>query len=215
MKKKIISAAIATAMCASMIPAPSMAYADGTEDTEYSMVTSAPFYSEDFEENGFVDMAKTNENGWTYNPGNGAAFDCGNNFNNVQTGSNMIRFCGTQWDDSSLELNLKQSAIAKGIDETVYDGYMTDNIAVSFQYAATADSNIGNKQDGSRNMIELLTDDGKPFMAFEAYTKDKNSDDITLNLIALNESKTENVRYELAKGASNICLLYTSPSPRD
>lgn len=48
-------------------------------------------------------------------------------------------------------------------------------------------------------MIELLTDDGKPFMAFEAYTKDKNSDDITLNLIALNESKTENVRYELAK----------------
>ena len=81
---------------------------------------------------------------------------------------------------------------------------MTDNIAVSFQYAATADSNIGNKQDGSRNMIELLTDDGKPFMAFEAYTKDKNSDDITLNLIALNESKTENVRYELAKGASNI-----------
>lgn len=55
-------------------------------------------------------------------PGNGAAFDCGNNFNNVQTGSNMIRFCGTQWDDSSLELNLKQSAIAKGIDETVYDG---------------------------------------------------------------------------------------------
>ena len=204
MKKKIISAAIATAMCASMIPAPSMAYADGTEDTEYSMVTSAPFYSEDFEENGFVDMAKTNENGWTYNPGNGAAFDCGNNFNNVQTGSNMIRFCGTQWDDSSLELNLKQSAIAKGIDETVYDGYMTDNIAVSFQYAATADSNIGNKQDGSRNMIELLTDDGKPFMAFEAYTKDKNSDDITLNLIALNESKTENVRYELAKGASNI-----------
>lgn len=57
-------------MCASMIPAPSMAYADGTEDTEYSMVTSAPFYSEDFEENGFVDMAKTNENGWTYNPGN-------------------------------------------------------------------------------------------------------------------------------------------------
>ena len=48
MKKKIISAAIATAMCASMIPAPSMAYADGTEDTEYSMVTSAPFYSEDF-----------------------------------------------------------------------------------------------------------------------------------------------------------------------
>ena len=55
-------------MCASMIPAPSMAYADGTEDTEYSMVTSAPFYSEDFEENGFVDMAKTNENGWTYNP---------------------------------------------------------------------------------------------------------------------------------------------------
>ena len=42
-------------------------------------------------------------------------------------------------DDSSLELNLKQSAIAKGIDETVYDGYMTDNIAVSFQYAATAD----------------------------------------------------------------------------
>lgn len=49
----------------------------------------------------------------------------------------------------------------------VYDGYMTDNIAVSFQYAATADSNIGNKQDGSRNMIELLTDDGKPFMAFE------------------------------------------------
>lgn len=204
MKKKIISAAIATAMCASMIPAPSMAYADGTEDTEYSMVTSAPFYSEDFEENGFVDMAKTNENGWTYNPGNGAAFDCGNNFNNVQTGSNMIRFCGTQWDDSSLELNLKQSAIAKGIDETVYDGYMTDNIAVSFQYAATADSNIGNKQDGSRNMIELRTDDGKPFMAFEAYTKDKNSDDITLNLIALNESKTENVRYELAKGASNI-----------
>ena len=156
MKKKIISAAIATAMCASMIPAPSMAYADGTEDTEYSMVTSAPFYSEDFEENGFVDMAKTNENGWTYNPGNGAAFDCGNNFNNVQTGSNMIRFCGTQWDDSSLELNLKQSAIAKGIDETVYDGYMTDNIAVSFQYAATADSNIGNKQDGSRNMICLL-----------------------------------------------------------
>lgn len=204
MKKKIISVAIATAMCASMIPAPSMVYADGTEDTEYSMVTSAPFYSEDFEENGFVDMAKTNENGWTYNPGNGAAFDCGNNFNNVQTGSNMIRFCGTQWDDSSLELNLKQSAVAKGIDETVYNGYMTDNIAVSFQYAATADSNIGNKQDGSRNMIELLTDDGKPFMAFEAYTKDKNSDDITLNLIALNESKTENVRYELAKGASNI-----------
>lgn len=45
-------------------------------------------------------------------------------------------------------------------------------------------------------------------MAFEAYTKDKNSDDITLNLIALNESKTENVRYELAKGASNIFVCF-------
>ena len=79
-------------MCASMIPAPSMAYADGTEDTEYSMVTSAPFYSEDFERTALLIWLRQMKTGWTYNPGNGAAFDCGNNFNNVQTGSKYDTF---------------------------------------------------------------------------------------------------------------------------
>ncbi len=45
-----------------------MAYADGTEDTEYSMVTSAPFYSEDFERTALLIWLRQMKTGWTYNP---------------------------------------------------------------------------------------------------------------------------------------------------
>lgn len=209
MKKRILSTLLALTMGASTLPVTGFAAPEessGTDNTgtDYSFVMGNPFYRETFEDSNFLDTAKANQKGWTFNPGGGVAFDRGNNFNNVTTGSNMIRFCGTQWDDSSLELNLKQSAIDKGVQETDYDSYINDNVAVSFSYAPTADGSEGNKQDGSRNMIELLAADGKPFMAFEAYTKDKKNDDITLNLIALNDNKTENVRYELAKGASNV-----------
>ena len=58
-------------------------------------------------------------------------------------------------------------------------------------------------------MIELLTDDGKPFMAFEAYTKDKNSDDITLNLIALNEARlrTSAMNWQRVRPIYLMCFM--------
>ncbi|MEG2670393.1 MAG: glycoside hydrolase family 95 protein, partial [Oscillospiraceae bacterium] len=126
--------------------------------------------------------------------------DTGNGFG---TGSNAIRFSNTNWGTSnSVTLDLKQAATAKGVDDGVYTSLMANNPAICFQYIMDAD--FGGFQDGSRSILELQGADGKGFMALEAYTKNNASDDITLNLIALNAEKTENVRYELAKGKSQV-----------
>lgn len=171
----------------------------------YIISTGNPIYSESFDDK-TQDEIKTiingQQDGWKID-GTHFSLDVGNGFS---TGSQAIRFSNVEWGkNNSLALDFVDSAEAKGIDADKFSALTSDKVAFNFQYGFDAD--FGGFQSGSTSRLQFLDKDGNVFMAFEAYTKDKATEDISLNLIALNSEKNQNVRYELARGKNNVFKL--------
>lgn len=201
---KLFSCLTAISVLGSVMPAVyGMDKASAQEDgDEYILSTNPAIYSENFEDPDIKTIMQNQQNGWTIE-GEKWAIDTGTGFN---TGSNAVRFSSVDWGaNTSLTLDLAENAASKEIDAATFDEATSGRTAVSLQYGMDAD--FGGFWNGSQNRLEFQDKSGNTFMALEVYTRDNGADDITLNLIALNDSKDQNIRYELAKGRDNIFKL--------
>lgn len=199
MKKKIVSAIIALAMGASMIPTAVMVEANSeTEEASMQAFIENAFYSEDFEQDVTSDI-KAGLNGWTYVPVNSSGNNDNLGYGDFSgNGNKGIRLCTIGFGISnSITVDLKANAAAKGMAGADFDNAVSGKTAVSFQFGADYNaSNLNDMWDGGISRAEIQDADGNAFMAIEAYTPDKtNQSTMTMNLIALNDSKTENIRY--------------------
>ena len=213
-KKKILSLAVSLSMAVGVAPALSAISVNAAEpapvaqlslETEDVILPGDILYQENFESDTIKSDIAGQKNGWKIKGAN-FAIDTGNGFN---TGSNAVRFANTQWGggNNTLTLDLKAAAASKGLDSAAFDDLVSKENLFCFQFGVDANLEQNNLVDGSRNYLKVQNANGETVMAFEAYMTDKASGDVALNLIALNEAKTENVRYELARGIEKVYKL--------
>ncbi len=209
MKRKIISAVISASLAAGSLPSVMLSASAASDAT---LTLGAEVFRESFEqsEDEIKEQMYSGEYGWTITDeikddgSRTGKIDAGTWLN---TGSTAIRFISNAWAGTNhAELDFAAAAEVKGLDTSALSATLADNPAIGFTFGYQADysNSFGNLIDGSRNIVALLNADGTPFMALEAYVKDKSSDDITLNLIAPSADGTENVRYEIASGKTNV-----------
>lgn len=203
MLKRIVAALCSTAMMMSVMPGAvyvSAKEAD-SENARFEPSAGAVVYSEDFEESDIKERILNQQYGFSFESPGQYAIDIGNGFG---TGSNAMRFTNVEWGGNNhLTLDLAESAAQKGYDE--FAATAEGNSVLAFKMVMDAD--YGGFWNGSTNTLVIEDQDGNGVLGLEAYTKDNGKDDITLNLIALNDAENENIRYELARGRDNVFKL--------
>lgn len=196
-KARMIAAVSAAALTAGMLPGMAAAADEPLADPVFEPTAGNVVWSEGFEDGNIKNIIEGGQRGFKID-GDNYSIDTGNGWG---TGSNAVRFCNIEWGgNNSLTLDMLKSAQEQGNNalETALEG----NVMISFKMQMDAD--YGGFWNGSTNTLILEDQNGRGFMGLEAYTKDNGSDDITLNLIALNDECNENIRYELAKGRNNV-----------
>lgn len=131
---------------------------------------------------------------------------------NLGLSSNTIRF-GNGSDfgkDRALTLDLKDSWVEKQVSngadslaaEREADAYLSKDIRLGFQIYLKCDDAY---DDGAFYYIKLLDSEQKPFAVLRAeYQKKSTGKESSLDLIALDGTKTENIMYNIARGSENI-----------
>ncbi len=167
-------------------------------------------YIEDFEDGDSLNAILENRDGWSVaGPTNEVVIQRGDN---LGLSGNTIRFGnGSSFgSDRTLSLNLRDARIAKeinsGTDRTTAeretDMYLSENLRLSFQIYLKCDDSY---DDGAYYYITLCDSNQTPFAALRAeYQKASSVNNSSLDLIALDNSKTQNIMYNIARGTSNI-----------
>lgn len=167
-------------------------------------------YRENFENSAILDTIKNKQDGWNLGAASDAdaakmQVDLGNN---LGLDSNAIRFDSTNWwGNMWMTLDVEQNGIAKkvanGEDQTIakqeVDNYLSGDMRVSFQLYFKCDG----IENNCKYLIKLKDSNQNVFATLQV-TEDKDAHNSAFDLVALNETKTQNKLYNIATGDSNV-----------